>query len=329
MPDRTRWGILSTALINQKVLAGARRSTTADVIAVASRSEERATAYAQANSIPRAYGSYDALLADPDIDAVYISLPNALHHPWTLRALAAGKHVLCEKPYSARARDVEQAFTAAERGGLVLSEAYMYRYNPQIIELKRLVDEGVIGELRLISAAFTWPCDAPGDIRLAPELDGGSLLDVGCYCVSAARLLAGEPISVTAQQIIGPTGVEIRLVGTLAFDAGVLALFDSGFQLPDRSYLEVVGSDATIRVSDPWHCLQPALEIIHQNGHTTHIPFEVTNSYALELDHVHAAIHGNPTGLLGLPDAVGQARSLEAIAKAAASPTPLPVPDPS
>ena len=328
MPDRTRWGILSTALINQKVLAGARRSTTADVIAVASRNEERATAYAQANSIPRAYGSYDALLADPDVDAVYISLPNALHHSWTLRALAAGKHVLCEKPYSARARDVEQAFTAAERGRLVLSEAYMYRYNPQIIELKRIVDEGAIGELRFISAAFTWPCDAPGDIRLAPELDGGSLLDVGCYCVSAARLLAGEPIGVTAQQIIGPTGVEIRLVGTLAFDAGVLALFDSGFHLPDRSYLEVVGSDAAIRVSDPWHCLQPALDIIHPNGHTTNIPFEVTNSYALELDHVHAAIHGDPTTLLGLSDAVGQARCLEALAKAAAE-TPLLVADPS
>jgi D-xylose 1-dehydrogenase (NADP+, D-xylono-1,5-lactone-forming) len=232
-----RWGILSTAAINEKLLAGARRSDAVVVVAVGSRDGERAAEFAERHGIPRAHGSYEALLADPDVEAVYIPLPNGLHHPWTLRALEAGKHVLCEKPYSRRPAEVEEAFDAAERAGLVLSEAYMYRYNPQIVRLAELVGGGAIGELRTISSAFTHPCEDPGDVRLSAELDGGGLMDVGCYCVSASRLLAGEPEIVTAQQDLGPGGVDVRMAGTLSFAGGVLAHFDCGFHVPDRSQL--------------------------------------------------------------------------------------------
>jgi xylose dehydrogenase (NAD/NADP) len=315
-----RWGILSTAAINEKLLAGARRSDAVEVVAIGSRDGERAAAFAQRHGIARAHGSYEALLADPEVEAVYNPLPNALHHPWTLRALEAGKHVLCEKPYSRRPAEVEEAFDAAERAGLVLSEAYMYRYNPQIVRLAELVRDGAIGELRMIASSFTHPCEDPGDVRLDAELDGGGLMDVGCYCVSASRLLAGEPERVTAQQDVGPSGVDVRMVGTLSFAGGVLAHFDCGFHVPDRSSLEVVGSTGVIRVSDPWHCLEPGLELTHAEGTTESVPVEHESSYRLELERVGAAVRGaGGPPPLGREDALGQARAIAALYRAAES----------
>ena len=316
-----RWGVLSTALINRKLLAGAARSGDVEVLAVASRDADRAAAYAADHEIPRSYGAYDDLLGDPDVECVYVPLPNGLHHEWTMRALRAGKHVLCEKPYSRHPGEVIEAFDLAERSGLVLSEAYMYRYHPQTVRLAELVAEGAIGALRLIDASFTWPCDAPGDVRLSPELGGGSLLDVGCYCVSAARLLAGEPRSVNAQQHIGRSGVEERLVGTLRFDDDVLCCFDSGFRLPDRSALEVTGSEGRIVVSDPWHCLEPGLALVRQGEPVRRIPVDAANSYQLELEHLQAAVRGAPSRLLGRHDCLGQARTVDALYAAATTGT--------
>jgi predicted dehydrogenase len=193
MRTTVRWGLLSTARINRLVLAGARESDRVDVVAVASRDRARAEEYARENGIERAYESYEALLADPDVEAVYISLPNSLHVEWSIRALQAGKHVLCEKPLSRRRAEVEEAFDVAERAGLALMEAFMYRHNPQTARLKELVEQGAIGRLRLIRATFSFPLTDAENIRLDPALDGGGLMDVGCYCVSGSRLLAGEP----------------------------------------------------------------------------------------------------------------------------------------
>lgn len=324
--DPLRWGILSTALINTKVLGGAALTATADIRAVASRDLSRADEFARHWSIPRSYGTYDDLLADDEVEAVYVPLPNSMHHPWTMRALEAGKHVLCEKPYSRHPHHVLEAFDLAEASGLVLSEAYMYRYHPQIRRLGSLVADGAIGELRLINSSFSWPTDAPGDIRLDADLDGGSLLDVGCYCVSAARLLAGEPASAAADWIIGPTGVEVRLAGLLRFDADVQLHFDSGFHLPDRSLLEVVGSDGSIRVQDPWHCVDAALEVTVHGRAPILEPFLGTNSYQLELDEFAAAVRGQRSWLLGRSDAHGQAIALDALYRAAESGRTIPVP---
>ena len=208
----TRFGLLSTADINGAILAGAAASDHVEVVAVASRDAARAESYAREHGIPVSHGSYDALLADPQVDAVYVSLPNSLHVEWAIRALEAGKHVLCEKPMSNDPRQVEAVFDVAERQGLVCMEALMWRHHPQTLRLAALVREGAIGELRLIRAAFSHPLyDQPDHVRTRPELAGGSLMDLGCYCVSALRLLGGEPTSVAAHRVLGATGVDERI----------------------------------------------------------------------------------------------------------------------
>ena len=178
-----RWGIIGTARINGKLLAGARTASGVDdPWPSPSRDAAKAQAYAAEVGAARAHGSYEALLADPEVDAVYISLPNHLHHPWTMKALAAGKHVLCEKPYSRRPADVEEAWDAADAAGLVLQEAFMWRHSPQTARLLELLPR--IGPLSLIRATFAFPLPDPANVRLGADLDGGSLMDVGCYTVS-------------------------------------------------------------------------------------------------------------------------------------------------
>src|SRR3954463_9264004 len=187
----TRWGILSTARIAQRIIEGARLSQDAQIVAVGSRDLTRGQAYASEHGIPRVHGSYEALLADPEVDAVYIPLPNSLHVPWTIRALEAGKHVLCEKPLSRRPAEVEAAFAAAERAGRVLMEAFMWRFHPQTEALERLVRDGVPGRLRYVRAAFGFDLPDPANVRWLAGLEGGALMDVGCYCLSALRLALG------------------------------------------------------------------------------------------------------------------------------------------
>jgi D-xylose 1-dehydrogenase (NADP+, D-xylono-1,5-lactone-forming) len=303
----TRWGLLSTARINDKVLAGARASDAVDVVAVGSRDAARARAYAGERGIPVAHGSYEDLLADERVEAVYIALPNALHAEWTLRALEAGKHVLVEKPFDRRAEPVERAFDVAGERGLVLSEGFMWRHHPQARRVAELVGSGAVGDLRLVRASFSFPLDRPGDVRWEPGLDGGSLMDVGCYCVSAARMLCGEPTDVRGLGV--GDGVDRRFTGVLRFGAdGPLATFDCGFDLPARGSLEVIGSDGTILLRDPWHGLQPVVEL---NGER--LTIEHANAYQLELEDVSDAIRSGRPPLLGREDAVGQARVIEAL----------------
>lgn len=313
-----RWGVLSTASINAKVLTGAALSGDVDVVAVASRDAAKAEAYVARWGIPKAYEGYEGLLADDSVDAVYISLPSGLHHEWTMRALEAGKHVLCEKPYSRWPGEVDAAFSDAQRRGLILSEAFMFRYHPQMVRLAEMVlVERVIGEVRLIVSSFSWPTETADDIRLDASLGGGSLLDVGVYCVSAGRMLAGEPRSVTAQQVTGPTGVDESLVATMEFDSSALAHFDCSIHLPDRSHLEVVGNLGTIIVSDPWHCDEPRLTVSLQGGASRDIPVPQANSYQLELEEFGRAVRGERNRLLGREDALGQARAVDALFLAA------------
>jgi D-xylose 1-dehydrogenase (NADP+, D-xylono-1,5-lactone-forming) len=209
------WGVMSTAHINRLFLAGARHAEDVEILAVASRHQSRAERYARERAIPRAYGSYEALLADPDVEVVYISLPNSLHVEWTVRALEAGKHVLCEKPLSRRAAEVERTFDVAEREGRLLMEAFMYRHHPQTRRLVELVADGAVGQVRVIRAAFGFVATDPGNIRLNARLDGGALMDVGCYCVSGARLIAGEPERVSAEQALGGDGVDVAFTGMM------------------------------------------------------------------------------------------------------------------
>ena len=307
-----RWGILSTARINLPIIAGARASDRVDLVAVASRDQARADAYAREHEIERAYGSYDALLADPDVEAVYISLPNSLHVEWAIRALEAGKHVLCEKPFDHRPGAVERAFDVAERAGLVLMEAFMWRHHPQTRALEELVRSGRIGEPRVVLTRFSFPLDDPQNVRMRRELDGGGLMDVGCYCISAARLIGGEPELVFGRQVVGPTGVDVRFLGTLHLPGNVLAHFTCGMDIPFSARLEVVGSEASAVVPDPWLCRDPHIELGDER-----IDVEDADRYQLELENMSDAIRGEAEPLLGRADAVGQARVLEALYRSA------------
>ncbi len=294
------WGLLSTARINDAILAAAPEM----VVAVGSRSPERAEAYARENGIARAHGSYEDLLADPEVDAVYVSLPNGLHVEWTLRALEAGKHVLVEKPFSPRAAEVERCFDLAEERGLVLSEAFMWRHHPQTKRMVELLDE--LGPVRLVRATFSFPLDRPDDVRWDPALEGGSLMDVGCYCVSGIRLVLGEPSEVRGLGV--GEGVDTNFAGVMRFASGALATFDCGFDLAERGSLEVISDNGAMMIADPWHAHEPGIEL---NGER--IEVEHANSYRLELEDVSAAIEEGRPPLLGREDAVGQARVIEAL----------------
>jgi D-xylose 1-dehydrogenase (NADP+, D-xylono-1,5-lactone-forming) len=315
-----KWGILSTAHINRKVIPGAHASEKVELIAVASRDQRRADEYALEWEIERAYGSYDALLEDADVEAVYISLPNTLHCEWSIRALEAGKHVLCEKPMSRHAGDVEAAFDAAEKAQRILMEAFMYRHNPQTKRLSQLVGDGAIGELRLVRSCFSYSLYDAENIRLRPEVEGGSLMDVGCYCVSGSRLLGGEPEQVYGEQFLGESGTDWVFTGTMRFPSDVFAQFDCGTALPERDELEAIGSDGSLFLDDPWHCFEPVIEL-RRDGGTERIDVEPADSYRLELENLSDAIRGATDPLLGREDAVGQARAIDALYRSAVSGT--------
>jgi predicted dehydrogenase len=313
-----KWGILSTADINRKVIPGARASEKVELIAVASRDLGRAEEYAREWEIERAYGSYEALLEDADVEAVYISLPNTLHCEWSIRALDAGKHVLCEKPMSRRVGDVESAFDAAERNGRILMEAFMYRHNPQTKRLLQLVDGRAIGDVRLIRSCFSYSLYDAENIRLRTDVEGGSLMDVGCYCLSGSRLLAGEPEQVYGQQFVGPSGTDWVFTGTMRFAGDVFAQFDCGTALPERDELEAIGSDGSLVLDDPWHCGEPVIELRRDTG-VERIEVEPADSYRLQIENLSDAIRGAAEPLLGREDAVGQARAIDSLYRSAAT----------
>jgi D-xylose 1-dehydrogenase (NADP+, D-xylono-1,5-lactone-forming) len=312
-----RLGLLSTARINELLVAGAREATGIDVVAIGSRDLQRARAQAEELDIVDAYGSYEEVLAAPEVEAVYVALPNSLHVEWSVRALEAGKHVLCEKPMSRHPAEVERAFDAAERAERVLAEAFMWRHHPQARRLVELASG--IGSARLIRTAFSFLLERPGDLRLSAELEGGALMDVGCYCVSASRLVAGEPIAVAAQQVIGGDGVDVRLAATMRFDGDAMAVFDCALDLDGRDELEVVGPDGSLFLDDPWHSRRPAIEVRRADGSAERIEVPAVDPYACELEDFAAAVAGERPAPFGRVDAVGQARAIAALYESADS----------
>jgi predicted dehydrogenase len=306
-----RFGLLSTANINRAVLGARHPDAPYEFVAVGSRDRARAEAYARANGIDRAHGSYEGLLADDAIDAVYIALPNKLHHEWTLSALAAGKHVLCEKPYTRDPQEVEQAWAEAARRRLVLTEAFMWRHNPQTRTFVELLPR--IGELRTIHATFSFRLTNEPNVRLDKDQGGGALLDVGCYCVSAARLVAGrEPDRVHGEAAYGRGGVDEGFAGLSRF-GDVTATFHCGFRSAERT-LTAVGSRGTLATFDPWLSSHP---VVHLNDEEHKV--ERVSSYKLELENFCAAVRGEAEPLLGKDESLGQARTLDALLRSAAS----------
>jgi predicted dehydrogenase len=345
-----RWGVLSTGWIAGEVVQGSRPSSNPPVAstgvsagseehargasqrfhAVGSRDLGRAKAFADEHGLRAAYGSYEELLADPEIDAIYNPLPNSMHIEWTIAALEAGKHVLCEKPFSRHPADVERAVQTASERNLVLAEAFMWRHHPQIARLRALIDAGEIGEVQVVRCGFGFRTEKPEDIRLDPSLEGGSLMDSGSYCVSACRLMAGtEPERVYAEAVTGGKGVDVRAVATLRFPDGVLGRFDCGISYNGGDSIEVVGTLGSIFLDDPWIADIPNIEV-----RTGFLGREIRliegdpgqNPYELELDDFELAIRGDGRSTEELAtELIAQSRALAALQASIESGTPQSV----
>jgi len=319
-----RWGLLSTARINRDLIPPLQASKHNELAAVASRNQGQAEAYAREWDIPRAYGSYEALLEDPEIDVIYNSLPNHLHAEWSIKALRAGKHVLCEKPMALTLSEMDAMSAAAKETGLVLAEAFMYRHHPQTLKVKELVSGGALGLIRLIRGAFTFMLTGDRDIRLLPEMGGGSLWDVGCYPISYTRMLVGtEPLEVFGWQVRGPSGIDETFTGELRFAGDVLAQFDCGFKSQLRWQMEIVGSQGTLHVPSPFKPGYNEKLLLSREDQTETIIVPGQELYMGEVeDMADAVLRGKPQGV-SLRDSRGNAAAILALLESAGKNQPV------
>ncbi len=320
MEKNLNWGLLSTAKINQALIKPLRASKRTRLLAVASRKISSAESYAREWNIPRAHGSYEALLADPEIDVIYNSLPNHLHAEWTIKALHAGKHVLCEKPFALTLAEVDAMSQAARETGKVVAEAFMYRHHAQTLKVKEIVDSGVLGKLQLIKGAFTFTLTREGNYRWMEEMGGGSIWDVGCYPISYARMITGaEPVEVFGWQVTGQGGSDESFFGQMRFKDGSHMQFDCGFKSPSRSYIEIVGTDATLNIPDPF---KPGLKNeIHliQNENTQTIKIKGDELYLGEVEDMCDAVLNNQPARISLTDSYGNIGVILALLQSAQS----------
>ena len=305
--------MLGTARIGRRFAAAAHASPRSSSLhAIASRSRERAATYAETHGFSRSYGSYEALLADDEVEVVYVALPNSAHAEWSVRALNAGKHVLCEKPLGRRAADAERVFSAARAADRVAMEAFMYRHHPQTAWLLDALEDGLVGEPQIIRQLFGFSVSDTANVRLSAQLDGGALLDVGCYCVHLARLLGGEPERIQGTAVIGSSGVDTAFAGTLGFGGGLVSQFVVGLELPRCHEVEIIGSEGSMLLTDPWHGREPFVEI-RSGGKLTGVEPPRGDAHQLQLEHMADAIRGDSAPLLDARDGVAQARALEAL----------------
>jgi predicted dehydrogenase len=250
--NKLRWGVISTANIGRWAVNPAiQASKNGELLAVASRHSDVARDFATKWNIPKHFGSYAELLDDPEIDAVYIPLPNSLHCEWVIRAAHAGKHILCEKPLGLTAAECHEMSAAAAANNVTFMEAFMYRFHPRTERVLEMVKEGIVGELKMIRSVFTFRLTNADNIRLQPELGGGSLMDVGCYCINLSRTMVGqEPVEVQAFATPAPSGVDDMMAGTLRFANGLLATFECGLNSRRRESYEIAGTEAYLRIPD-------------------------------------------------------------------------------
>ncbi len=323
MSDKIRWGVLSTSRHAAATwIPACQASQRGEVVAVASRDAGRARQYADEHGIPRSFGDYESLLASPDVDAVYIPLPNHLHKEWTIKAAGAGKHVLCEKPLGLDAAQAEEMVAACHAAGVTLAEAFQWRHHPHAERTRELLRDGAIGDLRLIEAGFTFPLGRDGDVRWDPVKGGGALYDVGCYPVALARYVTGgEPLSVTAQATWGQTGVDDLLVATLEFPGGVFAKLHGGFNLPLDRYFRLVGTEGSLLVDYAYNAKANRPNIIRQYGPDWELQSTIelapVDSYTLMIDDLSARLLAGRAPLFPAKDAIGNMRAIDALYQAA------------
>jgi predicted dehydrogenase len=324
MAQQLRWGILGTARINRMLIPPLRVSKGNRLVAVASREQARAEEYAREWQIERAVSPYEALLADPEIDAVYIPLPNHLHAEWTIKAARAGKHVLCEKPLALSVDEVDAMTAACREAGVALAEAFMYRHHPQTLKVKELLDSGAIGALRFLRGSFSFPLVRPNDVRLRPEWGGGCLWDVGCYPLSFARFLVGrEPVRVVGSQVLGATGIDETFAGQVEFPGDVLFQFDSGFRSQVRAEMELAGTGGTIRVRHPWRPEQDYPLLVTRDGNTEEIKVPGEDRFLLEIEDLEQVVRTGKPPRVSLADSRANVAALVALQRSAREAKPI------
>ncbi|MGD0542605.1 MAG: Gfo/Idh/MocA family oxidoreductase [Tepidisphaeraceae bacterium] len=328
MAAKLRWGILGSGNIASQFAKGMAFSRRGTVAAVGSRRQKSAEEFARNHAIPRAIGSYESLIADGEIDVIYNSLPNSLHADWTIRALKAGKHVLCEKPLAMNAAEAEAMFDAARKAGRVLVEAFMYRSHPQTHALVEAVRSGAIGPLRLIRSSFCYRTRSiEGNVRFARQLGGGGLMDIGCYCINFARLFAGaEPTAIHAAVNFHPGGVDELAVATLVFPNNIVSSFTCGMCLHADNTAYLCGEDGFIEVPVPWKPAPDNSKFIVTRGNEPKMdkpksvappPREVRSIdapgdlYQMEADDFAAAVLDSQRPRITPEDSVGNMRVLD------------------
>lgn len=335
MANKVRWGLLSTANINKALIAPLQRAERSELVAVASRDQAKATTYAKEQGIARAYGSYEALLADSEIDAIYNPLPNLLHREWSVKAANAGKHVLCEKPLVTTLADFDQLNAAAQRNGVIIVEAFMYLHHPQTLTMLELVKKGKVGTTQQINSWFHFylPPERATNIRLNAQLHGGSLWDVGVYPNSAVLSIASAagagdaPVEVWASQIIGETGVDVAMRAQLHFANGLVAQISSGFRTPFREALHIVGDQGALYLPEPW---KPGLQgndsritFTASQGETETIVTPAIDPYLCEVQAMEACILDGAAPIVPLERSRNFLRSALAIYESAATGRPV------
>lgn len=328
-PTPLRIGVLGAARIARKFSDGVRGSEKVVVTAVASRDRNRAADFAQSLGIPTVFDSYDALLASDAVDAIYNPLPNALHGPWSIRAMDAGKHVLCEKPLAATRADAVEMFAASVRNGVRLTEAYPYRSQPQTLKLQQLVADGAIGKLEMISATFAFTLTARGDIRLDPALAGGALMDLGSYPVSLIRMLSGAaPVAMQALGEMDPCGVDRAAMATMSFASGLLAQASCSFDAAVHRQALIAGTDGVIETSYANHTSDDMPPILllrrgrERSGTVETVRVEAMNGFRAEAEAFADYVAGQPWN--GIPehesiDVAGMLDTLRAMVNAGAA----------
>lgn len=320
MAQKLRWGLLSTAKINRAIIPPLRASKRSQLTTVASRSHETAGQYAREHDIPNFYGSYEELLADPNIDVIYNSLPNHLHAEWTIKALQAGKHVLLEKPLALTTAEVAAIGEAAHKAGRVVAEAFMYRHHPQTLKVQQLLAEGAIGELKWINGYFTFKLDREGNYRWDERYGGGSLWDIGCYPVSYARMAVGQaPNQVMGWQTFTAEGADLTFSGQMVYPGGVTAQFYSSFDLPFQTLMELHGTEGTLTISQPFAPRDPRIPLLlkGKDGSLQRFTFRKMDVYQGEVMDIESAILDGTPPRISLLESNDNIATIQALYQAA------------
>ena len=317
-PSQINWGFLGTARINQAMIDALKSSKYSRLLAVASRSIERGREYTLQNNIARVYGSYDELLADPDIDIIYNSLPNHLHAPWSIKAAQAGKNVLCEKPFALTLAEANNMLKAAQENNVLLTEALVYRHFPQTKKVMEIIREGVLGKIQLMRGSFSFILNRPDDFRMKPDQGGGSLWDVGCYPVSYLHMVAGAPPSkLYGWQINAPSGVDGTFAGQLWFQNGLIAQFDCSFYLPRYTYVEIRGSQCTLIIPNPFNSSQENYILLRQGDKETKFSFPPHNRFQHQVQDLEISIRDGKPALISPEESCQIIATIEALSKSA------------